>query len=258
MTIAAGSFRASDRAELSRWGGSLLVVLLLHGAAALLLISRPVALDASGPAQPAVLIDLAPMPTPPQPTPPEPVTELRLLPQVEPAPALPQPDVKMPMAEPSPVPNPPVALPMKPPPQAKPKPVTKPPETAPAQPPPAAAPAVAAPTAPATASPAANAGASRASWQSQLVAWLERYKRYPRLAQEQRQEGIVYFRFTMDRQGRVLSTQIEKGSGYALLDEEVTALIQRAQPLPAPPPEVVGAQITLTLPVQFSVRAGTR
>ena len=95
-----------------------------------------------------------------------------------------------------------------------------------------------------------------ASWQAQLVAWLERYKRYPRLAQEQHQEGVVYLRFTMDRAGHVLSAQIEKGSGFSLLDEEVTALIQRAQPLPAPPPEVPGAQLVLTLPVQFSVRSG--
>ena len=114
------------------------------------------------------------------------------------------------------------------------------------------------PRTPAPAPPAINSGAARASWQAQLVGWLERNKRYPRLAQEQRQEGTVYLRFAIDRQGRVLSSQIERGSGYALLDEEVLALIQRAQPLPAPPAEVLGARIELTVPIQFSLRGGAR
>jgi len=41
----------------------------------------------------------------------------------------------------------------------------------------------------------------------------------------------------MDRAGRVIAAQIDKNSGFPLLDEEVSALIQRAQSLPAPPPE---------------------
>jgi protein TonB len=204
------------------------------------------------------MIDLAPLPepTPPLPAPPEPVVEPQ--PQVEPAPPPREPQIVMPQVEPSPVLKPAVALPAKPPPRPKPKPVERAAAVEPARPPAAALPAAAAPPAPATAPPAVNSGASRASWQAQLAGWLERYKRYPRLAQEQRQEGTVYLRFTMDRQGRVLSAQIEKGSGFSPLDEEVSALIQRAQPLPAPPPEVQGAQLVLTLPMQFSLRGGRR
>ena len=259
MTIAAGFAGGDarhDRTELTRWGASLLAVLLLHAVAGLYLLSRHVVPDDGGPPPAAVMIDLAPLPapTPPAPAPPEPVVEPQFKPQVEPAPIPPVPDIAMPKLEPSPAPRPAVALPVKPPPQPKPKPVEKPPELAPAQPPPAAAPAVTAPPAPATAPPAVNPSAARASWQSQVVGWLGRYKRYPRLAQEQRQEGTVYLRFTMDRQGRVLNAQIEKSSGFTLLDEEVTELIQRAQPLPVPPPEVPGAQIVLTVPVQFSLR----
>ena len=42
-----------------------------------------------------------------------------------------------------------------------------------------------------------------------------------------------------------------KSSGFALLDEEVLALIQRAQPLPSPPPEVGSSRIELQVPVAF-------
>jgi len=260
MTIAAASLPHHHRAELGRWSISFVIVLLLHVAVGLYLLWRPIALDAGDPSPPAIMIDLAPAPSPPQPAPPIPVPEPAVEPQVQPLvpppPLPPLPDIPLPKVEPSPAPRPAVVIP-KPPPQLKPKPV-EPPQIKTEQPPPPAAPAVTAPPAAAAAPPAGNPGATKASWQAQLVAWLERYKRYPRLAQEQHQEGVVYLRFTMDRTGHVLSAQIEKGSGFALLDEEVTALIQRAQPLPAPPPEVPGTQLVLTLPVQFSMRGGHR
>jgi protein TonB len=258
MTIAADGFARRDHAELRRWGASLALVLLAHVGAGLYLLSRHMPLDAAGgPPPAAVMIDLAPLPapTPPAPAPPIPVPEPRPRPQpvVEAPPPPPQPVIPLPDVPPSPAPKPAVVLP-KPPPKAPPKPVDHPPQAEPQRPPPPAAPAVTAPPAPATAPPAVNSGAARASWQAQLVGWLQRYKRYPRLAQEQHQEGVVYLRFTMDRGGHVLAAQIDKGSGFSLLDEEVSALIQRAQPLPALPPEVPGAQIKLTLPVEFSLR----
>ena len=259
MTVAAAGFAHRDRGELRRWGVSLAVVLLLHIAAGLYIASRRVPLDAAGgPPPAAVMIDLAPLPapTPPAPAPPEPAVEPQPQPLVPPPPPLPPEPILLPKVDPSPAPRPAIVLP-KPPPKAKLKPVERPPETLPERPPPAAAPAPTAP-APATAPPAVNAGAVKASWEAQLVGWLERYKRYPRLAQEQRQEGVVHLSFTMDRAGRVLAAHIDGSSGYPLLDEEVSALIQRAQPLPVPPPEVSGAQITLSLPVQFSLRAGRR
>lgn len=257
MTVAAARFDRRGRAELARWGGSLLLVLLLHVGAALYLLSRQVSVDAGGPPPAAVMIDLAPLPAPPAPAPPEPVVEPEPQPQLMPAPPPPPPpEIALPQVEPSPAPKPAVVLARKPPPKVKP--VERLPEARLEQPPPDAPPVAAAPPAPATAPPAVNSGAVRASWEERLVGWLQRYKRYPRLAQEQRQEGTVYLRFTMDRQGRVLASQIQRGSGYSLLDEEVAALIQRAQPLPAPPPEVTGAQITLTLPVQFSLRGALR
>ena len=58
-------------------------------------------------------------------------------------------------------------------------------------------------------------------------------------------------RFTMDRSGRILSSRVEQGSGRALLDREALAMLQRAQPLPAPPADVVGATLELVTPVEF-------
>jgi protein TonB len=52
----------------------------------------------------------------------------------------------------------------------------------------------------------------------------------------------------------VLSSQISTSSGFVLLDEEVLSLVQRAQPLPSPPPEIGGNRVELQLPVGFPLK----
>ena len=99
--------------------------------------------------------------------------------------------------------------------------------------------------------PAASAAAAAQTWQGRLLAHLERRKRYPAEARARRLQGVAHVRFTIDRQGRVLSAAVERSSGHAALDREALALLQRAQPLPAPPAETLGERITLTVPVEF-------
>jgi protein TonB len=260
MTIAADSSPRRDPAEFTRWTMCLLIVIALHCGAFLLITRHRDPFQPVGTPPAAVIIDLTPAPaaalpepTPPvEPTPPEP--EPRLQPEPEPA---------MPVVEPSPAPHPPVVLPAPQPP--KPKPKAKPVERPPVQQhEPAVVPAPAAPAAPAPPAafqappgPAPSNANLRATWQAQLLSWLERHKRYPRVAQEQRQQGVASLRFALDRQGRILSFRLDKSSGFTLLDEEVLELIQRAQPVPAPPPEIPGDRIEVLVPVAFSLkRAG--
>ena len=92
------------------------------------------------------------------------------------------------------------------------------------------------PPAPVTAQKA-KGGAPRIepSWQSSLVRHLQRYKRYPGDAQARSEQGVVVLSFSVDRTGHVLAHQIARSSGFADLDAEVIAMIQRAEPLPAFP-----------------------
>ncbi len=85
-----------------------------------------------------------------------------------------------------------------------------------------------------------------------LYAHLARYKHYPRAAQLAHIEGTALLRFTMDKQGKVLAYRIDRGSGHADLDAEVSAMIERAQPLPAPPQDMPST-MELVIPIQFSV-----
>lgn len=87
-----------------------------------------------------------------------------------------------------------------------------------------------------------------------LQAWLERHKRYPRHAQLRRQEGTALLYFVMDREGRVLDYRLEESSGHEILDGEVAAMIERAQPLPEMPEDVDRDRLELVVPVHFSLR----
>ena len=59
---------------------------------------------------------------------------------------------------------------------------------------------------------------------------------------------------SVDRNGRVLARSISKSSGVAALDEEVLAMVQRAQPLPAFPPAMMQQSVNLVVPIRFSLR----
>ena len=85
----------------------------------------------------------------------------------------------------------------------------------------------------------------------ELAAWLDRHKRYPRVARDRRQQGVVRLSFVMDRQGRVLAQQVTRSSGYPALDREATRLLERAEPLPAVPESIDGHQLEVTLPIDF-------
>jgi protein TonB len=58
----------------------------------------------------------------------------------------------------------------------------------------------------------------------------------------------------MRRDGVVVAHRVERTSGDGALDGAVTAMIQRASPLPTPPPELRGDTIELTVPVRFTLR----
>jgi periplasmic protein TonB len=90
------------------------------------------------------------------------------------------------------------------------------------------------------------------NWKTLLVAKLERSKRYP--SEARGDQGTAQLAFSVDRQGGVHNARITRSSGSSALDHETLALVQRAQPLPPPPPEVSGAQIPIVVPIRYNAR----
>lgn len=235
------------------WAGSWAAMLTLHvGALAVAVLWAP-STEMAAPPPAAIMLELAPAAAP-------------AAPPSEKAPGV-QEDAARPLerkieeeVKPPPVKKAEVALPK---PKPRPKPAPKVVEEAP----PAekvverttAPQAAEAPPAPQMAAPAPGAASSVPSnavptWQGTLRAHLERHKRYPSAAQFRRQQGVAHVRFAMDRDGRVLWARLERGSGHDRLDDESLALMERAQPLPPPPPEVTGNPIEIVVPIQFFLK----
>jgi protein TonB len=92
----------------------------------------------------------------------------------------------------------------------------------------------------------------RATWQKELVAHLDKHKRYP--ADRSQKTAKIEIRFTLDRMGRVLETTIEKSSGDTAFDEAALAMVRRSDPVPAPPPLIADDGLSFTLPVIFRIK----
>ncbi|MGE4430826.1 MAG: energy transducer TonB [Sphingobium sp.] len=108
-------------------------------------------------------------------------------------------------------------------------------------------------TAPAPPAPQVSSDA-RDTWEGRVLAALNKLRRYPRMAMVRRQQGVPYIRFVMDRDGKVLSSRLERSSGFPDLDREAVALPKRASPLPHPPDEKRGDTFELVVPVEFFLR----
>ena len=92
----------------------------------------------------------------------------------------------------------------------------------------------------------------RATWQKELIAHLDKHKRYP--ADRSQKSAEIQVRFTLDRTGRVIATSIEKSSGDTSFDEAALAMVRRSDPVPAPPPLIADEGLSFTLPVIFRIK----
>ena len=112
------------------------------------------------------------------------------------------------------------------------------------------------PEGPRSVAPAIGSGETarraRVTWQKELVAHLDKHKRYP--AERSQKSAEIMVSFVLDRVGHVLSASIVKGSGDAAFDDAALAMLKRSDPVPQPPPLVADEGLSFTLPVIFRVK----
>lgn len=89
---------------------------------------------------------------------------------------------------------------------------------------------------------------------SRLRAWLEAHKTYPKRSKMRREEGVVQIHFAVDRRGRLLTGDVTRSSGFAGLDAEAMAMLNRSDPFPSAPHSVRGERIEISTPVEFSLQ----
>jgi len=257
-------YTPSPRRELRRWAPAALVVVAAHVGAIAAIVGWQASQPSPGATIPAVLIDMAPVSAAPQPQEqdlaPGPTMQQADAPTQETAPE-PAPDMI------APTPPQPQAVVAAPPEQkAKPTPELVKPKAKPrhevkkrSERPPApktTAPPRAERVAPMqnAAATGAAAAAAAASYRSMLAAHLQRFKQYSAASRAKGETGVATLSFTMNRNGRVLSSRISRSSGHPALDADTMALIRRAEPLPAFPPEMRESSMTFNVPFSYQLR----
>ena len=112
------------------------------------------------------------------------------------------------------------------------------------------------PEGPRSVAPAQGTGESarrmRVTWQKELIAHLNKHKRYP--AERSQMSAEILVSFALDRMGHVLSASIVKGSGDPAFDQAALAMVRKSDPVPVPPPLVADEGLSFTLPVIFKVK----
>jgi periplasmic protein TonB len=222
MSAIAIPFRAT-RDDAARWGICFAVAVAAHAAVALLFLLKPSPDDDFGVDAPVVILEL-----------PEsfvistaPPTDLAPGPKQEESEATPPPkeETKPPEQQAE------VALPEPP----KPEP---PQEQKQATAPPAAAPSV----------------AVVRRWETELVAHIERFKRYPPEARARGEQGLARISFSIDHDGWVTAKHLVQSSGSPQLDQEAFDMLTRAQPMPRPPNRVSDRELSFVIPIRFNFR----
>jgi len=251
-----------DARELRRWAACAIAVVLLHAVVVVALTSRPDPADTEA-GSPVVMVELAPLAVAPQtqqndlaPGPDQQQPEMQQHEEQKAKPEQQEPELKLPQETPTPESAVALPPPQEKPPEQRPEKVEQEPVEAtpvPTAPPPAEALAPR-PAAPSPGRVMRPSAAAVSSWQRSLAAHLERYKRYPTQAQARGENGIVNLAFSIDRQGRVVSSHILRGSGSQILDEETLAMLKRAEPLPRPPSDIADNQLSFVLPVRYNAK----
>ena len=93
----------------------------------------------------------------------------------------------------------------------------------------------------------------QAGYAARLAARLNRYKHFPMAARRARLEGIATLLLRVRRDGSVADYRISDSSGFEALDAAVLRMLDRAQPLPAFPAGMPDDEVSVSIPVSFSL-----
>lgn len=88
---------------------------------------------------------------------------------------------------------------------------------------------------------------------AELFRKLARHKVYPAELKKNRVEGRVVVKFTLAADGRVMNSSIQQSSGHESLDAAALQMLNRASPLPAIPSWMNRSELTLAVPVEYSL-----
>jgi len=95
---------------------------------------------------------------------------------------------------------------------------------------------------------------SIARFRLELMELARRYKRYPRVAQDNSWEGRSELRIAFSENGSIAALTVRKGAGRAVLDEAAQSMIRSAQAQAVVPADLRGKAFTIDIAVDFLLR----
>jgi protein TonB len=76
---------------------------------------------------------------------------------------------------------------------------------------------------------------------------------YPLSAIDRNQEGRIMISVTVNRKGKVTDIEFDEKSKHRALNKAVQKAVSAASPFPAPPKKLRGKEVTVSMPVVFSL-----
>jgi protein TonB len=93
-----------------------------------------------------------------------------------------------------------------------------------------------------------------ARFRLELMDVARRYKKYPRIAQDNNWEGRVELRVAIGEDGGISSMTVRKSAGRTVLDEEAQEMLRTAKSRVAVPPALRGAAFNMDIAVDFFLK----
>jgi protein TonB len=100
---------------------------------------------------------------------------------------------------------------------------------------------------------AAGQGSALSDYAGDVIALLERQKKYPGSARRRGQQGLVLLSITVGKGGELIDASVSEPSPFPDLNEAALALVRSIASFPALPPSVNLARITLRIPVAYKL-----
>lgn len=105
--------------------------------------------------------------------------------------------------------------------------------------------------------PGADEASTLAQYRIAIIAAARRFKKYPRVAVDNNWEGRVEVRMVIGPNGAIAALGIKTSTGHEALDQQALDMIRRAKPETPIPAPLRGREITVDVPVIFSLREET-
>jgi protein TonB len=95
------------------------------------------------------------------------------------------------------------------------------------------------------------------SYRQRLSELLARQHEYPRIAAMRGWEGEVRLRLKVARKGNLLGVQLDRSSGFDVLDQHALAMLEGYGSLPPLPEMLESSEIQVVVPINYKLKKTT-